>query len=67
MNERKKSVSMEIMSKRSLGLFKQEQIGSNDGDLSFPYIGKAILPYAGDPGRLDIFSFARGENIRACN
>jgi ABC-type uncharacterized transport system permease subunit len=60
MSERKYSINLEVMSKKSLGLFKQEQIGSNDGGNSnYPYIAKAILPYAVE-NRLDIFSFARG-------
>ena len=57
MNKRKSS--MVIMSKKSLISSKKEHFGKTD-DSSFPYIGKAILPYNGDPGRLDIFSFARG-------
>ena len=64
MNHRKLSLStsLNLMSKQSLESFKQEQVGSKDSDNSFPYVGKAILPYAGQTDRLDIFSFARGNS-----
>ena len=31
-----------------------------DVSISFPFIGKTILPYSGEEGRTDLFTFKRG-------